>query len=239
MTCMNMRCAGRWETRLLKVYSPNSTIHSYNTRQRNYPHAASRRSNIISKQITHQGIGIWSRQSQNIRNIVQKNTFKSKLKQYIICLYWWKSQLIAGSGNHWLSMTRLIIIYMYLYICVYMYTLWLFTISEYIFVIYSPCVYKYVCRCECACMFVCHNIILLLGMCAGHGIHGSNCEASAHISPSCIVNIILKLILYINMYYAMENKWTWTWSSGFKSHSEFIVVIFEERCALAHEMLNI
>ena len=78
---------GRLPEPLLKVYSPNSTIHSYNTRQRNYPHTASRRNNIIVKQITHQGIGIWSRQSQSIRNTAPRNSFKRILKQYIICLY--------------------------------------------------------------------------------------------------------------------------------------------------------
>ena len=78
---------GRLPKPLLKVYSPNSTIHSYNTRQRNYPHTASRRNIIIAKQITHQGIGIWYRQSQNIRNIAPRNSFKRKLKQYIICQY--------------------------------------------------------------------------------------------------------------------------------------------------------
>ena len=78
---------GRLPKPLLKVYSPNSTIHSYNTRQRNYPHTASRRNIIIAKQITHQGIGIWSRQSQNIRNIAPRNSFKRKLKQYFICQY--------------------------------------------------------------------------------------------------------------------------------------------------------
>ena len=97
---------GRLPKPLLKVYSPNSTIHSYNTRQRNYPHTASRRNIIIAKQITNQGIGIWSRQSQNIRNIAPRNSFKRKLKQYFICLYWWKYYLITGSGNSWLSMTR-------------------------------------------------------------------------------------------------------------------------------------
>ena len=78
---------GRLPTPLLKVYSPNSTIHSYNTRQRNYPHNASRRNIIIAKQIIYQAIGIWSRQSQNIRNIAPRNSFKRKLKQYIICQY--------------------------------------------------------------------------------------------------------------------------------------------------------
>ena len=41
--------------------------------------------------------------------------------------------------------------------------------------------------CECACMFVCHDIMLLIGACAGHGIHGNNCEVSAHIPPSYLV----------------------------------------------------
>ena len=54
----------------------------------------------------------------------------------------------------------------------------------------SPCVYAYVCMCECACMFVCHDIMLLMGVCADHGIHGNNCEVSAHIPPSYIVNIL-------------------------------------------------
>ena len=67
---------GRIPKPLLKVYSPNFTIHSYNTRQRNYPHTASRGNIIIAKQITHQGIGIWSRQSQNIRNIAPRTHLK-------------------------------------------------------------------------------------------------------------------------------------------------------------------
>ena len=43
--------------------------------------------------------------------------------------------------------------------------------------------------CECACMFVCHDIMLLIGVCAGHGIHGNNCEVSAHIPPSYLVSL--------------------------------------------------
>ena len=44
---------GRLPKPLLKVYSPNSTIHSYNTRQRNYPHTASRIIIIIIPLETH------------------------------------------------------------------------------------------------------------------------------------------------------------------------------------------
>ena len=44
--------------------------------------------------------------------------------------------------------------------------------------------------CECACMFVCHDIMLLIGVCADHGIHGNNCEVSAHLPPSYLVNIL-------------------------------------------------
>ena len=55
--------------------------------------------------------------------------------------------------------------------------------------------------CECACMFVCHDIMLLIGVCAGLGIHGNNCEVSAHIPPSYLVNIIYKPILSIIIYY--------------------------------------
>ena len=38
-------------------------------------------------------------------------------------------------------------------------------------------------------MFACHDIMLLIGVCAGHDIHG-NCEVSAHIPPSYLVNIL-------------------------------------------------
>ena len=44
--------------------------------------------------------------------------------------------------------------------------------------------------CACASMFVCHDIILLIGVFAGHGIHGNNCEVSARIPPSYLVNIL-------------------------------------------------
>ena len=37
--------------------------------------------------------------------------------------------------------------------------------------------------------------IWLIGVCADHGIHGNNCEVSAHIPPSYLVNI-----LYRNQY---------------------------------------
>ena len=140
---------GRLPKPLLKVYSPNSTIHSYNTRQRNYPHTASRQNIIIAKQITHQGIGIWSRQSQNIQNIAPRHSFKRKLKQYIICLYWWKYHLIAGSGNGWLSMTRCINTYLSVH-----YTLWLFKINGYIFVIaVLVCMSMYVCVSVLVCLY--------------------------------------------------------------------------------------
>ena len=39
------------------------------------------------------------------------------------------------------------------------------------------------------CMSICHDIMLLIGVCADHGIHGNNCEVSAHIPPSYIVNM--------------------------------------------------
>ena len=61
--------------------------------------------------------------------------------------------------------------------------------------------------CECACMFVCHDIMLLIGVCAGHGIHGNNCEVSAHITPSYLANILWKPILYIyTMYIYNDGK---------------------------------
>ena len=93
--------------------------------------------------------GIWSRQSQNIRNIAPRNSFKRKLKQYFICQYWWKYHLIAGSGNSWLSMTRRINTYLNVH-----YTLWLFKINGYIFMIaVLVCMRMYVCVSVLVCLY--------------------------------------------------------------------------------------
>lgn len=67
------------------LYKSNTSIHGYETRQRNHPHISYRRTHLASKQINHKGPEIWQeipyhiKLSNNIRHLTKT------YKKYLLC----------------------------------------------------------------------------------------------------------------------------------------------------------
>ena len=67
----------------LKVlYTPNSDIHNYNTRQRNDAHIRPRRTEFISRTFIHRGPELWLAIPEQFK-VMNKGAFKSKLKVWL------------------------------------------------------------------------------------------------------------------------------------------------------------
>ncbi len=66
---------------LLRVFVPNVTVHSHNTRQRDNPHVQPRRTVVAKNSIIHKAPQIWSNISRDIREKNTRNSFKRALKR--------------------------------------------------------------------------------------------------------------------------------------------------------------
>ena len=70
-------------------YVRANEIHNYNTRQNNNlrPYRHLDISHISRKFIAYKGCHIWNQLPNNIKTVLNVNTFKIKLKKYLLSLY--------------------------------------------------------------------------------------------------------------------------------------------------------
>ena len=83
----------------LSLYSPNSTVHSHNTRQQHEPHVQARRSimsMVATNSLTHKAHGIWSATPQQIKELNKHSKFKRSLKRQMLSKY-----KLHVSGEGW------------------------------------------------------------------------------------------------------------------------------------------
>ena len=69
------------------LYIQNSTVHSYNTRQRHKPHVRARRSMVATNSLTHKAHGLWSATPQQIKELNTRSKFKRSLKREMLSRY--------------------------------------------------------------------------------------------------------------------------------------------------------
>ena len=68
---------------LMNMITPNSTVHTHNTRNLNNPHVQSRRTNIAARNIRHNGAEIWYKIPVYIKEAKTLKSFTYKLKKNI------------------------------------------------------------------------------------------------------------------------------------------------------------
>ena len=68
---------------LKKLFTANSEVHNYNTRQACMPHKNSANTAKLLKSFIHKGPKLWAEVPRNIRNLVNKNSVKKNLKKYL------------------------------------------------------------------------------------------------------------------------------------------------------------
>ncbi len=69
------------------IFEDNFNIHSYNTRQRNFPHILHRKSQKVSRTFIHQGPKLWLRLPLYIKSAKSIKSFCNRLKYLFISKY--------------------------------------------------------------------------------------------------------------------------------------------------------
>ena len=72
---------------LMNIFTPNSGVHNYNTRQKYFPHVNTRRTNMVSKTFIHQGPKLWQELPFDIQNSKSLIIFNKIIKKYFINIY--------------------------------------------------------------------------------------------------------------------------------------------------------
>lgn len=67
------------------IYTPNTLIHTHNTRQRQNPHLIPNKNNQIAKQVTHKGPDIWIKcVPPHLKDSKTLKYFSKKMKEFLI-----------------------------------------------------------------------------------------------------------------------------------------------------------
>ena len=65
----------------------NQDVHSYNTRNKDYPHIQMRRTGTACRSNRYSGPTVWYNLPNEIKNLKRIKSFTNKLKKYCICKY--------------------------------------------------------------------------------------------------------------------------------------------------------
>ena len=71
----------------MNMFTPNSGVHNYNTRQNYFPHVNTRRTTMVSKTFIHQGPKLWQElpfDNQNSKSLI---IFDKRINTYFINIY--------------------------------------------------------------------------------------------------------------------------------------------------------
>ena len=71
------------ESLIMNIFTPNSGVHNYNTRQRSVPHVNAR-TNMVSKTFIHQGPKLWQELPFDIQNSKSLTIFNTRIKKNYI-----------------------------------------------------------------------------------------------------------------------------------------------------------
>ena len=69
------------------MFSPNKSLHAYQTRQANYFHLPLVKTSSAKKSIKFEGPKFWNSLGQSLREVSSLSKFKTKLKQFIFEKY--------------------------------------------------------------------------------------------------------------------------------------------------------
>lgn len=74
-------------TNLIDIFTPHSSHHEYNTRNRNNPRIPLAKSTAASNSLSHTGPSLWSKLPTEIRSVNSFKVFKKKYKDFMIAKY--------------------------------------------------------------------------------------------------------------------------------------------------------
>ena len=81
---MFLNSRGELPGKLLSLFSPNTTMHSYNTRHSEDPHVTNRITSLVSKSFMHVAPQMWYSLSQDIKHAHSTNSFINKIKRKLL-----------------------------------------------------------------------------------------------------------------------------------------------------------
>ena len=87
LNCMHSYMQNDLPSPIIELFTRNTEIHSYSTRQKLNPHIQTRKTSKAAKSLLHYGPLVWSNLPNQIKTVTVKNTFVKKCKKYMLERY--------------------------------------------------------------------------------------------------------------------------------------------------------